>query len=179
MNSGQRTLVILAAIFAVLVVVTVVQVGGQTNIPAPQSMDLPFARVFPTLTDLALQAIRLETPQGQALTLARDSSGAWMAQEGSTLDPTMANNVALTLALLPYQRALPNAATAQDLRAYGFDPSGTLLIQFVTVTGEQHGVIIGGVVPTGEAYYAIVDDLPDLYLLERRAVDYLLVTLAG
>ena len=179
MNDGRRTLIILAATFAVLAVITIVQLGGQNNVPAPQFVDLPYARVFPTLTDLDLQAIRLETPQGATFVLARDSSSSWLNPDGTAADATVANNVALTLALLPYQRTLPNAATAQDLRAYGFDPTGTLLIQFVTVTGQEHGIIIGGVVPTGEAYYAIVDDLPDVYLLERRAVDFLLVTLAS
>jgi hypothetical protein len=176
-KAGRSTLIIFAVVFLVLAATAYFQQAGQ-NQPVPQAADVPFARVFPILTDSDIQAIRLEDPNtGAFLTLVRDAAGAWNAPDLPTaLNPQTMDAIALTIALLPVQRILADTASG-DLRAYGFDPAGTLAVQIVTTTGIQHGVIIGGLVATGEAYYALVDNTPDIYILERRAVDYLIVAL--
>src|SRR5690606_38740158 len=56
-RTGRRTLIVLAAVFAILLVINVIQSAESAK---PQR--LPFERVYPTMDDDDIQAVRLRAP---------------------------------------------------------------------------------------------------------------------
>jgi hypothetical protein len=104
--------------------------------------------------------------------------GVWTAPGSlGTLDTAQAEAVARTMVLLPYNDVLLEAPTEASLPDFGFTPEGVLSIEILLTDGGAHAVAVGFRTPTEDTYYALVDDRPDLYLLERGAVDYLIKTL--
>lgn len=174
MNSGRRTLVLFALIFAALLGLTLLQNRQQAEQPTP-TPEVTFFRVFPDIAVLDIQAIRLRNPAGdESFTINRADDGTWTAPDrAGTLDANAAGSIARTMVLLPYTRTLPLEADA-PLETYGFQPTPVLMVEFILVNGEVHAVAVGFRTPSQTGYYAIVDDRPDLYVLERAAVDYLI-----
>lgn len=175
----------LLAIFAVLAALLLLQ-GSQ---PPPALPDTPTAtatlavspvptgtllRVFPELAVRDIQAIRLENAAGeQSFTLSRGPDGLWTAPDAAgTLDTEAASAIARTFALLPYGRSI-NIAPDTDLSAYGFAETPRLLFQIVLTDGSGHAIAIGSLTPDGSAYFALVDERDEVYLLERGPVDFL------
>ncbi len=177
MNGGRRTLVIFALIFLVLLALTLVQNRQVAEQPTP-TPEVTFFRVFPDIAVLDIQAIRLRNPAGdESFTISRAEDGTWQAPEfEGTLDENAASSIARTMVLLPYTRTLPLEADT-PLDTYGFQPTPVLMVEFILVTGEVHAVAVGFRTPSETGYYAIVDDRPDLYVLERAAVDFLILVL--
>ncbi|MCC6612091.1 MAG: hypothetical protein IT320_01370 [Anaerolineae bacterium] len=173
MSDGRRTFFVLAAIFAVLLVITLLRSPSQEP-AAPSLEDLPFESVFPDLSEGQIQAVRLQELQNDSFfTIVRDASGQWAAPDTpGVLDQEIANLIARTVAVLPVQNIFSMEGNP-DLREYGFDPEGNLLIQVVLVDGSQHGVVVGGISPSGNGVYALVDNQPSMYLLERAAIAFL------
>ncbi len=171
---NQRGLLILLAVFVALVAAF----GILSSLPnTSDEIIITLTRVFPDLTDLDLAAIRLQNPiTGAELTLARTDNGVWVAPDlPQPINAQSAINVARTIVLLAYQRALP-VPPDSDLSDYGFNPDGVLNIQFVTTSDETHFIAVGSLNTLRAEYYAIADDRPDIFLLDRPAVDYLLLT---
>lgn len=175
----------LLAVFAALVALVLLQ-GGQ---PPPAPPDTPTAtatlavspvptgtllRVFPELAVRDIQAIRLEdAAAGQSLTLSRGPDGQWAAPDAAgTLNAEAASAIARTFALLPYGRSV-NLAPDTDLSAYGFTETPRLLFQIVLTDGSGHAIAVGSLTPGGSAYFALVDERDEIYLLERGPVDFL------
>ncbi|MCA9906562.1 MAG: hypothetical protein KC547_22060, partial [Anaerolineae bacterium] len=141
---------------------------------APTLNDLPFERVFPTLTDGDIQAVRLQNLADDSfLTLVRDETGQWAAPDiPGVLDQEIAALIVRTVVILPVQGVFGLEGNP-DLRDYGFNPDGNLLIQIVLTNGTQHGIVVGGIAPSGNGVYALVDSQPSMYLLERAAIAFL------
>jgi hypothetical protein len=76
------------------------------------------------------------------------------------------------MALLPYV-GIVTAADA-DITLYGFQPEGILSLEIALADGATHAVAIGYRTPTASGYYAFVDDRPELYILDRAPIDYLI-----
>lgn len=174
MSDGRRTLFVLAAIFAVLLALTLLRARPQEQQAAPSLDDIPYESVFPDLSEGEIQAVRLqETQTGSFLTIVRGENGLWMAPDTpGVLDQDIANLIARTVAVLPVQNIF-SMEGSPDLRDYGFNPDGNLLIQVVLNDGSQHGVVVGGISPSGNGVYALVDDQDSMYLLERAAIAFL------
>jgi hypothetical protein len=171
----SRLLLVLVVIFVVLAAVVALQNRLPTTSPAATST-CPNC-VFEGLQLDAIQAIRLRSPEtGQTFSLARAADGSWTAPDSSsTLDATKAELIARTMLLLPFSRTLALGEN-DDKTAYGFTPEGILAIEIIE-SGSSHAVAVGYRTPTEENYYALVDDRPDLYLLERAPIDYLIAQL--
>ena len=171
-----RFLLVLLMIFVVLVVLLVVQNKQQDaavlSTPTPGGFSSP---IFADVTLNTIAAIRLRSPEtGKTFLLSRATDGSWTAPlNPGKLDPNGANNIAKTMVLLPYNQTLTLPAKA-DKTVYGFTPSGVLSIEVILTNGVSHAVEIGYRTPTSEFYYALVDDRPDLYLVERAPIDYLI-----
>lgn len=88
----------------------------------------------------------------------------------------MGTNIARTIVLLPYTRVLPLPEDA-DMQLYGFSPNGLLFIQVVRADGTGHVIAVGTLTPDRSSYYVLVDDQPNVYVVERPAVDYLVTQL--
>ncbi|MFN8529982.1 MAG: hypothetical protein U0670_15380 [Anaerolineae bacterium] len=174
--NNRRTLFALTAIFFVLIVVTLI-VQNRPQTPAVPDVTPFFFRVYPDLSADDLQALRIQNLiTGEELSIARDEENQWISPEGiGQVNQETANNLALTLSLLPYTQTLTNPTTA-DLESFGLRPRPVLLISAVTSDGQGIAVAVGNRTLPNTSYYAIIDDRPDVYVLERAAVDYLAIS---
>ncbi|MCK6577177.1 MAG: DUF4340 domain-containing protein [Anaerolineae bacterium] len=172
MTQRRTGLLILMVVFVGLLLLTLAQPPLETS-HQPLTPVAPFYRVFPDLAVLDIMAMRIRSPEtDDTFTLLRNEQGEWqVADRSGTLEEGAGTVLARTMALLPYtseMQAEPNLAT------YGFTPEGVLAIEIVLVDGGSHAVAVGFRTPTEQGYYAFVDDRPDLYILDRSAVDYLI-----
>ncbi len=177
---SRRNLFILAAVFAILLVVTLLQNQRMVLVPgAPTPLPTGiYRRVFPQMAVLDIQAIRLENPQsGDNFTISRAADGTWTAPDSEQmLDTEVATTIAQTVVLLPYEGTV-TLTEDSDLEGYGFQSDPRLFIQVLLSNGDAHIVAIGELTPSAAAFYALVDERDEVYLLDARAVAYLLTTL--
>jgi len=171
---SNRSLIIFLMVFVVVAVLVAIQ-NMQPRVVAGPTPTPPDPQTFTDFTLNDIQAIRLRSPESNlTFDLARDANGLWTAPNATgTLNTTEANNIAKTMVLLPYSQTLTLKA-GDDKKTYGFTPEGILVIEIVLQTGVTHAVEVGYRTPTQENYYALVDDRPDLYLLDRAPIDYLI-----
>lgn len=173
---GLRGLILLGIVFVAMIgLLTVQQREQERQAAQPTPFPTPHLfRVFPDLEVLQIQAVQLAAPGfGRTFTMSRAEDGTWqgVGMDG-TLDTQMATAIARTLALLPYRQRF-DIDDNTDLRQFGFRPTGDLLIQFITVFGDEHVVAIGEPSFEGPTFYALVDDRPQVYLLDRAPIDFL------
>lgn len=170
-----RPLLSLLAVFIVLLVIAYLQIR-----PAPSVTDSEFITSLPFLgKDLNygvsdIVAVRLRDPNSnQSLVLSRDASGSWEDSVNQrVLDQTEASNILKSVVLLIYSNTVP-ITEATRLEDFGFDPDGLLVIEFALANGQGHGIAVGNRNPTDDGYYALVDNLPRIYILDRGVVEYL------
>lgn len=175
---NRRTFVILLVVFAVVLIAAVLQGQNPTAPPPPDVQatlqNQPWLGRDLNLEVLNIQAIRLRDPKSDlAFTISRGANGEWSApdQEGS-LDLNTASIIAKTVALLPYQSTVPITADT-NLEDYGFSPEGYFAIDVVMTDQTGHSIVIGNLAVTETAYYGIADERPEIYLLDRAALDFL------
>jgi hypothetical protein len=178
--SARRNLFILAGLFLILLIATLLQ-NRQMELNAPAPSAIPtgtYRRVFPDMAVLDIQAIRLETPETeQSFTISRAADGTWTAPDSEqTLDVAVATTIAQTIVLLPYESAILLTEDS-GLETYGFQSSPRLLIQVLMSNGDVHIVAIGELTPSQVAFYGLVDEREEVYLLDGRAVAFLLTML--
>jgi hypothetical protein len=179
MKHGRRTLLILVIIFVALGVGVFIQSGARLQQAVGQLAENRVPTVFPFITEeTQIDAVRLQVPGSETVfTIARDRDRNWIAPgQIQPLNQAAATAIASSVVLLPYYRTLPNIPESDLAPLYGFNP-GVLLITVLLNDGAQHAVLVGGLTPAGDTYYALVDEQPDVYVVERRAIDYLFVVL--
>lgn len=172
---NNRLVIILLIVFVALATLLAIQTSQPSSSTVTTS-DCSYC-VFKDLRIDDIRAIRLRSPEtGRTFTIARADDGSWTAPDSSgTLNVDGAELIARTMVVLPFHRTVP-LSTSDDKATYGFTPEGILAVDIVLSSGS-HAVAIGYRTPTSDAYYALVDDRPDLYLLERSAVDFLIAAL--
>ena len=179
MNGRRRLLTLLLILVALLVALTVQGLMLSRQTPAVPTSAVSYQRTF---TDIAnptdVQAVRLnDTASGKVFTITQQIDGSWTSPDATgTLLPDAAIRIAATISLLPYRQILPEF-DHQALSTYGFKPNPALLIQVVLKNGTGHIVAIGGLTPAQTSYYAIVDEVKGIYVLDRGPVDFLIVQL--
>lgn len=171
----------LLAIFLVLVAIrVVVSVIQQRTAEDSEQYRTPiYDLVFTDFETADIQAIRLQSPNGErSFTIARAADGiSWIAPENEgVLDQNIANGIATTMILLPSFRAIP-ITDEINLVDYGFNPAGYMFITVLLVDGTSHIVAIGGMNIMETAYYALVDERPEIYVVERAAIAFLIAQL--
>jgi hypothetical protein len=183
----NRRFIIPGVIFLGLVLLTLWQNRPQPGDPAslPQAeptIQLPDAFIGReiNLTVDTIQAIRLRNPAGSnSFIISRDAAGAWIAPESTgQLDTTTALNIARTVVIAPIERTEP-VNIGDDLSQFGFTPEGNLSIEVLKTDGSGHVIAIGGLTANEVTYYALIDSLPRLFLLNRGAIEYLRQQLAN
>lgn len=173
----RRTWILLIALIGVLVVITFFQTRpNQTSgvdVAATLNSFFLIGRDL-SITPDDIDAIRLRDPRGtSSFTIARDSGGNWTAPgSAGILDATIAESIAKTVALMPYQNTKPIDASTK-LSDFGFDPVGQFSIEILLKDGSGHVIAIGNLTASQVTYYAIVDDRAEVLFLERAPVDYL------
>lgn len=175
---GFRTLLILAIAFVALVGVLFLQEKALNENAPPTVPPQPtpiLERVFPELELSRITAIRMIVPDtGRELIIARNEGGEWVAPAlDGTFDQEAAVLIGRTMVLLPYRRSFDIDETT-NLAQYGFDPNGGIWLQLFTIDEEEHTVAIGDPSFDSPTFYALVDDRPTLYLIERPPIDFLL-----
>jgi hypothetical protein len=187
--TNRRTLLVLLIVFGALVAVLVIQsrplasIITQTPTPClgencPTATPLASTRIFPDWTISDVKAVRLQNPRTkETLTFTRSADGQWTAAESAgVLNQEVADGMVQAAISFDYTRILEGVAEDQ-WADYGLTVNfATLFIQIILTNDETHYVIIGGVVPTGESFYGLVDDNPEIYVLAREggAIDFIL-----
>lgn len=173
---NRRGLIILAAVFAALAIMALIQ-----N-PAPPALETPppVQRVFTDIGLTDIQAVRLRAPDGsRTFTMSRMDDGYWLAvDQEDQIDQTSAENIVKTLVVLPYRRTLPLTAAVQ-LADYGLRPVKNLAIEILLRNGQGHAVLVGDLSGTLTTYYALVDNRAEIILIERAPIDFLLTQFAA
>jgi len=172
----NQTVFIFAGIFVVLVALVLFQRLAESQTDQRFLADVPGDPLLTGIMRDDIQAVRIQVPGSeQSFTVARDEDGIWTAPGYSgEFEPAQGESIAVTVSLIPYYRRLQNVAE-NDLTSYGYTPLGSLLIQVILRDGTQHAIAIGDLSPSGDTYYAILDTQPDIYVVERRAIDFLFV----
>jgi hypothetical protein len=188
---NRKTLVILLVAFAALIVIALFQTQRSSNPGAEATIDpshpptIDSAQVLSKYKLLGqtlgmsiddITAIRLRNPHTNAtFTLSRDSTGNWTAPDNpGKLDATAATNIAKTVILLPYESTIEVKADTK-LADFGFRPDGVFAIEILLRDSTSHAITIGDLNTTEVSYYGLVDDKKVIYVMERRAIDYLWV----
>lgn len=171
---NRNTTLILVVIFAALLLyVLLVQrpadeaAANATPTPAVTRSGSLWAGV----TADQILTVRVED-RAQARTLAfgrADATAAWTITEPAAqpADQVAAAGNAATLVGLTYQNTL---TPTTDLANFGV-VSPTYVIQIGLVDGGALKLSVGDLVPTGNAYYAIKDGDPALYVLSQFSLD--------
>jgi hypothetical protein len=179
----RRRLFVLLGIFILLLAAAFLQSRESAQrqpTPPPLTADStttptlpPLLRVFPEMTVLDIQAIRIEDPNSDdAITLFRDSSDNWTSPDFEGQLDTAASDIARTIVLLPYSRSI-NITSRTMLSDYGFEPNGQLFISLVMKNGEGHVLAVGALSETAPVYYALLDDRDEIFEVERGPVEFL------
>jgi hypothetical protein len=170
MKRDRRTLLILFGVFVALALLVTLQARP------PETSPYSTERVFRGFSVDDIQAVRLHSePESLTFTISRAADGAWTAPDASgRLNTDVAEVIARTMILLPYVTLLE---AGDDLSVYGFVPLAGLGVEFVLSDGTAHAVVVGFRNPTETGYYALVDERPEIYILERAAVDFLISVL--
>jgi hypothetical protein len=190
---NRRTLFILLIAFAALVVIALFQNRQSPNSGSEATLDpslQPTTNAAEFLSSYSLMgktlgmtvediaAIRLRDPDSKkTFTISRDSAGNWTAPDNpGKLDLTVATNIAKTVVLLPYESTIqvkPDTVLAD----FGFQPDGIFAIEVILRTNITHAIVIGNLNPSATSYYGLADDKKVIYVMERRAIDFLLINL--
>lgn len=182
MRGGRQMLMGLGLVFALLIVALIVQQssssGGDEGAQAEPTAQLQ--RVFDDLAVLDILALRIEDPiTRQNFTIFRQEDGTWAAQgaaEGQprTLQEGAGTLLARSVVLMSYIQTV--SPPEDDLAAFGFRGGAQLSIYLVTTTGE-HAFAVGDALQTGPHFYVLVDDRPEIYVVDRAAIDTLAAAL--
>lgn len=174
---NRRTLLVLVVLFVAMGIIALLQAQqGPPPLFDSQATLESFRWMGQTLNmslnDIA--AIRLRAPQSNlTFTISRDSSGTWSAPGSpGNLDQTAASGIAKTITLLPYSESVELTPSTR-LEDFGFRPEGSLALEIVLQSGQTHAIAVGDLTPDQLAYYALADNLPQVFVLERGAIDYL------
>lgn len=166
-------------IFCVLVGLAMWQARSITASPIPTATPLIQinALVFENMPLRSILGIRLSEPNTPtSLTLLRDNAGNWqIPTEFSGITPETATLIARTFTLLTYFDSFSFEAS-QDLTQYGFINGLplTLSAEIILTDGKTHAIKVGDLSGTGSGYYALVDGAYRLYLIEPKAIEFLL-----
>lgn len=158
--------------------------------PRPQTEQTPVGSadlrdtltVFRGFTTEMMQALRIDDPfRSTDLILERDDTGGWRlvgTAANSAIDPLIADNIAKTIAFLPYEEIIGSIESDEYVNFGLNSESVWLQIQVILKTTETYNVAVGALVAGSQnGYYALIDDRPEIYILNRGAVEYLEVYL--
>lgn len=123
-----------------------------------------------------IQAFSIRDPYtGVTLSFQRDDNNQWQFLEMPQAAPDQqgVEQVALTISILPALEAL-DQVKPEDYPEFGLTQSDAFLILIALLkNGEQHTVIIGDVAAGNISHYALVDDRPEVYVVDARPIAYL------
>ena len=187
--SNRKSLIFLLTVFLGLVVILIVQQVTNNsdnssqfnNQTALQFNSADNQAIYPDLSVEDIAAIRLEDPILRSrVTLQRNEDDTWSIQGDSRpIDQAYAESIAQTISLLPYSYVI-DGIEPSEYPDYGLSQRDALLfVQVILRDGTGHIIAIGNQTSTRDGYYALVDDNPQLYIIDRDPdpIAYLIVYL--
>jgi hypothetical protein len=183
MKANRRFLGILIVIFVALAAALVLQNNqvdpnaDEGTEPTPQ-----LRRLFPELAVLDILALRVEDRfTGDTFTLARNADGTWLAQidensETAELEQNAGTILARSAVLMSHTQTI-TLSPDRSRSEFGFRPDAQLYVSILAVDNRQYVVAVGDPLQTGPYYYAIVNERPEIYVIDRAAIDTLAATL--
>jgi len=177
-------LIILAVIFFGLMIFTAVQVNRPRTITPPNAaLDVPDVsqlagganRIYTNWGVEDIQAVQLYSPLNETtLTFNRTDDGWELPDINREPDQTVIDSLAETIAILPYTYQIQGIEPAQ-YPEFGLTQAGTLLfIRIIRTDDTLHMLAVGGLTPTDDGHYTLVDDRQEIYVVDRSAVAFLL-----
>lgn len=171
----QRTLIILGAILAIVLIIGIAQTTLQ-NQPKLEATATPNEAVtlFSGWGPNNVFAVNIYEPVAQVgLTVTRNNSDLWELVEFSgLLTQEEGDLIASTMAVFPVLRSL-DTIEADRLDEYGLAQSDlTMILSVILKDGTEHSIAIGDLNATTDGFYALVDDDPTLYVVDARPVAY-------
>jgi hypothetical protein len=173
----RNSLFVLLGVFLALFVLVFLRTRPSTPIESSTPQGVPtLAGMLFNWRANDVQAFSIRDPYtGVTVSFQRDNSNQWQFLEMPEAVPDQAgvDQVALTIAVMPALEAL-NQVKPEDYPAYGLTQSDAFLILIALLkNGEQHTVIVGDVAAGNVSHYALVDDRPEVYVLDARPIAYL------
>lgn len=182
--SQKRTLFLLILILAIVISIGLIQgIQPADQKPTPtfdtdemaQAQLRQINQIFPDVQLEDVFAINILDPVADlALTLTRTEDDLWTVIEvPNLLAQNDADAVAWTMANLPYINRLAAIEQNQVVELGLTEDDATLLLSVILKDNTQHVIAVGDLDPTASGFYALVDDRPELYLLDGEAIAYL------
>lgn len=165
-----RGIIILLVVFLALAGLLYLQDSGVIGEDEPPTSTPALSRVFPQLAVSDIIALQLQAGESLTLTIARDNQGNWVAPElDAPLNQTLVQQLAASFALMPFSRTIEET---DNLEQFGFRQPPAFMISALTLDA-QYGIIIGDFLQNGTEYYALVDERPGVYIVQRGAIDFI------
>ena len=147
---------------------TVYIIPSATADPAPTRVAEQATLIYTEWGVDDIFAIRLQDPQqGQTFVIGRSTNDDWADVDGRPLDQSVATAIARTVASMGYIRTvtIDNTTVLSD---FGLSLEETqIFIQIILRDGSGHVIAVGNRTPTGDSYYALVDERDSIYLIPR------------
>ena len=177
---NQRTLIVLVIVFLALAILLILQGSKPSPVDSlaipptiqANSEDNPGQYVYIGWDVSEIFAIRLEDPRsGASFTIQKDEDDQWIVPSNSgpniPINQDVALGIAQTIPLIEYQKTL-EVADSDQYADFGLSQQDArLFIQIIRLDGQQHIIAIGNMTATGEGYYTLVDEHPDVYIIQR------------
>ncbi|QPC80701.1 hypothetical protein G4Y79_13365 [Phototrophicus methaneseepsis] len=177
----QRMLIILVVVFGMILLV-----GALQNTILSQPIATPTADASVQITPVFegwgvdnVYAIQIYDPVAQlGLTITRTNDDLWQLVEfGGLLTQEEGNLAAASVALFPVVRILEEIGTDR-YDEFGLTQDDlTMLVSVILKDGNEHSVAVGDLTANGDSFYALVDDRPNLYIVNEGPVSFFTVLL--
>jgi len=169
----RNSLFILLGVFIALLALVALQ-SLRKETPPQESQGIP-NRVF-AWDVTQIQAFSIRDPYTNATrSFQRDAKDHWAFVEIPEAIPDQegVERIAITISVLPYLEVL-DQIPSETYPDYGLSQTDAFLIVVALLkNGEQHTVIIGDVASGNISHYALVDDRPEVYVLDARPIAFL------
>jgi len=175
--------------FLILILAIVIGIGLFQGIELPDQMPTPtfdtgemaqaqLRQINQIFSDVQVEdvfAVNILDPVADlALTITRTEDNLWEVIEvPDLLAQNDADAIAWTMANLPYTNRLDAIAQDEVAQLGLTQEDATLLLSVILRDNTQHVIAVGDLDPTASGFYALVDDRPELYLLDGQAIAYL------
>jgi hypothetical protein len=169
----RNSVFVLLGIFIALLALVALQ-SLRPNTTDTKEQGIP-NRLFAWNAD-QLQAFSIRDPYTNAtLSFQRDDKDHWEFVELPEAIPDQegVERIAITVSVLPYLEVLTEV-TPEDYPDFGLTQTDAFLIIVALLkNGEEHTVIVGDVASGNVSHYALVDDRPEVYVLDARPIAFL------
>lgn len=173
----QRMFIILVVILGVVMIAGALQsvLMNRPSSEAPVNQDeATINRVFDGWGANNVFAIQIYDPVAQVgLTITRNNEDLWQLVEFSgLLTQEEGDLAAASMAYFPQVRTLEEIEP-DNYADFGLTQDDlTMLVSVILKDGSEHSVAVGDLTAAGDSFYALVDERPNLYIIEAGPVAF-------